>query len=136
MLDRAHDAQSCLRVVAGEDDDLDQALVPGQVVEGQEAPDEGEGHPWSQRVVEVVALVLAVLLLAVPAERRVRGIQVEERAGGDSDDEGALQNQLPGHRASLLSLRVRVLGDKGSGAGARLRRRACRPPPRRASMGA
>ena len=45
VLNRAHDAHSRLGVVARQDDHLDQALVLGEVVEVQEAPNKGEGDP-------------------------------------------------------------------------------------------
>ncbi|GAA3071853.1 hypothetical protein GCM10020254_14610 [Streptomyces goshikiensis] len=71
-------------VVAREDDDLDQGIGPvREVVQRQQASDEGEGHPLGQGVVRVRLLVGPVGVLSLLPEHRVAVGQVEQGAGGD-----------------------------------------------------
>ena len=99
--DRPHDAHPSLRVVAREDDDLDEALGLRQGVEVQEAPYKGESNAGREHVVQVFALVGPILLLPLLAKHRVRLRQVKQGAGCHPDDEGTLQVQSLTHDTLL-----------------------------------
>ena len=100
-LDRPHNAHPSLRVVAREDDDLDEALGLRQGVQVQEAPYKGEGDAGREHVVQVFALVGPILLFPLLAKHRVRLRQIEQGAGGNPDDEGTLQVQTLTHETLL-----------------------------------
>ena len=100
-LDRPHDAHPSLRVVAREDDDLDEALGLRQGVQVQEAPYKGEGDAGCEHVIQVLTLIRPVLLFPLLAKDCVRLCQVKQCAGRNPNDEGTLQVQTLTHDTFL-----------------------------------
>ena len=96
-LNGTHHPHPGLRIVAREDHNLHQALPIRQVVQVEQATNEGKRDARFEDIIEMFALILPIPLLPLLAEHRVRLFQVEQGARGDPNDEGALQIKLGNH---------------------------------------
>ena len=85
----AEHAHAADRVVARQHDHLDAALA--LAVEGKQFLDQREGHAGGSRLVQLVELCLHVAVRVPAFEQPVLRLEIEERAGGKSDDQLAFQ---------------------------------------------
>ena len=108
--DGTHDPHPGLRVVAREDDDLHQPLPIRQVIQVEEAPNEGERDTRFEHVIEMFALILPIPLLPLLSEHGVGLFQVEQGTRGDPNDEGALQIELRSHNAPSTRIYLSTSG--------------------------
>ena len=101
-----HHPHPGLRIVAREDHNLHQALTIRQVVQVEQATNEGERDARCEHVIEMFALILPIPLLPLLAEHRIRLFQVKQGTRGHPNDEGALQIKLGNHGRSFHSRRA------------------------------
>ena len=105
-LNRTHHPHPGLRVVARKNHNLHEPLPIRQVVQVEQATNEGKRDARFEHVIEMFALILPIPFLPLLAEYRVRLFQVEQGTRGDPNDEGALQIELGNHGRSFHSCRA------------------------------